>query len=671
MKRRTIDASKLRRPTKRSRITDSVNGSWLLYLRFFVVWLLIITVDFALEFRIEFLWPFWLLIKSSFDSFRYQGMALTLLFLCITLLSDVICFMFLPLHWLFFVASTYVWVQFVITTERGPCLATVALWLLFVYVEASVRLREIKSLPFNLDICRPFAAHCIGYPVVSLGYGFKSFVGYKVKNYKKTEVSHQNDFYQQLVSYALPIEVQSLYNEILIKKPLVNGINSKTDIDTIFSNDTRNKKNQKSNENDEKSSSSLSLHDLETISSIPSKDSNISSKRHLNHHDNYESGFVRVTKLSSNLKSNGDVSGNKQQRSSKHNKQPKAPAESDYELDISDSEESTSSSRLSHDNSPKSHRSATIDNLQNKLKEEQVSRRRSEQQVCQMECDMKKLRSDLHSVRQTESEFRTQVNSSLIAERYMKAELDQLKSDNENLQQKISSFNSNKSQDKSLISSLERKLKNERDNRAQLESQLKESKKKSTSESPSDLKLANHNACNARNNELEADLQRMQAKLDEANRKMEALKKVESNRKHNENDTEKIKKEFEILTNALNAMQGKNLHLENSLSSETRLKLDLFSALGDTRRQLEIAQDRMKEKCKEVEMLKGKIAEVMAVMPPQYHSSISSFGNGGGTGNGSAIPVSSQSESKSSFITKKSADPVVTSASFATTNGIA
>lgn len=53
-----------------------------------------------------------------------------------------------------------------------------------------------------------------------------------------------------------------------------------------------------------------------------------------------------------------------------------------------------------------------------------------------MECDMKKLRSDLHSVRQTESEFRTQVNSSLIAERYMKAELDQLKSDNENLLQK-------------------------------------------------------------------------------------------------------------------------------------------------------------------------------------------------------------------------------------------
>lgn len=46
----------------------------------------------------------------------------------------------------------------------------------------------------------------------------------------------------------------------------------------------------------------------------------------------------------------------------------------------------------------------------------------------------------------------------------------------------------------------------------------------------------------------------------------------------------------EILMSALSAMQEKNSHLENSLSAETRLKLDLFSALGDTKRQLEISQ---------------------------------------------------------------------------------
>ena len=43
---------------------------------------------------------------------------------------------------------------------------------------------------------------------------------------------------------------------------------------------------------------------------------------------------------------------------------------------------------------------------------------------------------------------------------------------------------------------------------------------------------------------------------------------------------------------ALSAMQEKTQHLENSLSAETRIKLDLFSALGDAKRQLEIAQGK-------------------------------------------------------------------------------
>jgi len=41
---------------------------------------------------------------------------------------------------------------------------------------------------------------------------------------------------------------------------------------------------------------------------------------------------------------------------------------------------------------------------------------------------------------------------------------------------------------------------------------------------------------------------------------------------------------------ALGAIQDKNAHLETSLSAETRLKLDLFSALGEAKRQIEIQQ---------------------------------------------------------------------------------
>lgn len=51
-----------------------------------------------------------------------------------------------------------------------------------------------------------------------------------------------------------------------------------------------------------------------------------------------------------------------------------------------------------------------------------------------------------------------------------------------------------------------------------------------------------------------------------------------------------VEKETDMLLSTLSAMQEKAQHLEYNLSAETRIKLDLFSALGDARRQLEIAQ---------------------------------------------------------------------------------
>jgi len=51
-------------------------------------------------------------------------------------------------------------------------------------------------------------------------------------------------------------------------------------------------------------------------------------------------------------------------------------------------------------------------------------------------------------------------------------------------------------------------------------------------------------------------------------------------------------RESEILLAALNALQDKTVHLENSLSAETRIKLDLFSALGEVKRQLEIRESK-------------------------------------------------------------------------------
>lgn len=46
----------------------------LLYVKFLLLWALVITADFLLEFRFEFLWPFWLLLRSVYDSFKYKGL---------------------------------------------------------------------------------------------------------------------------------------------------------------------------------------------------------------------------------------------------------------------------------------------------------------------------------------------------------------------------------------------------------------------------------------------------------------------------------------------------------------------------------------------------------------------------------------------------------------------
>jgi hypothetical protein len=73
-----------------------------------------------------------------------------------------------------------------------------------VYIEASFRLKDIKTI----DLCRPFAAHCIGYPMVTLGFGFKSYLSYKYRLKKQKEIQKTNDFYTQLIAKALPLELQ-------------------------------------------------------------------------------------------------------------------------------------------------------------------------------------------------------------------------------------------------------------------------------------------------------------------------------------------------------------------------------------------------------------------------------------------------------------------------------
>lgn len=117
-------------------------------MKFLILWAFVITADFMFMFRFEFLWPFWLLLRSVHDSFKYKGLvsklsiiclwitnlifiyllqAFSMLFVCIAVTSDLVCLFFIPVHWLLFAASTYVWVQYVWHTGKYKYLHTVAI----------------------------------------------------------------------------------------------------------------------------------------------------------------------------------------------------------------------------------------------------------------------------------------------------------------------------------------------------------------------------------------------------------------------------------------------------------------------------------------------------------------------------------------------------------------
>ena len=53
---------------------------------------------------------------------------------------------------------------------------------------------------------RPIAAHCIGYPLVSIGYCLKGYMAYLLRLRKQGEVENKNKFYYQLLHEALPPE---------------------------------------------------------------------------------------------------------------------------------------------------------------------------------------------------------------------------------------------------------------------------------------------------------------------------------------------------------------------------------------------------------------------------------------------------------------------------------
>ncbi|XP_018576568.1 macoilin isoform X2 [Anoplophora glabripennis] len=547
-------------------------NSTLLYLKFVILWALVILADFILEFRFEFLWPFYLLLRSVYDSFKYQGLAFSIFFVCIALTSDMLCFFFIPVHWLFFAASTYVWVQYVWHTDRGICAPTIILWILFVYLEAAVRLRDIKHMPGHLDLCRPFAAHCIGYPVVTLGFGFKSYVGYRMRQRKQQVVAKENQFYMQLMQQALPVETtppieqtEAPANAIVPAQPVQNN-------NKIHSN----RQSHEKNGHIPNGTIANGVHNTHGTKSHHRKSVD-KCKDHGDQHDHKHTERHIDKQKVSHSHSNGSAIGAGMEDTAPQEPEPKP--------------------------------------TRKREKKEQDKEREAAEYLQRLETDAKKLRTDLQSSRASEQELRLQVASLTTTEKVSKGELSAMQREIEELQQRLQSALSTKSLDKQSISNLERRLVEERRLRSNIESQLSQERKNRKEDARAAQVAAQQSsrgecteACKSRRRELEAELADMRSAKHWQEERLQALERENAAFVEQLRDTD-------ILMSALSAMQEKNSHLENSLSAENRIKLDLFSALGEAKRQLELKENANRAQEKEIEELKGKIAQVLAVMP--------------------------------------------------------
>ncbi|RWS02794.1 Macoilin-1-like protein, partial [Dinothrombium tinctorium] len=604
-----------------------------IYVKFLLVWALVLFADFILEFRFEYLWPFWLLLRSVYDSFKYQGLAFSVFFVFIALTSDMICFLFIPVHWLFFAASTYVWVQYVWHTERGICLPTISFWLLFVYIEASVRLKDIKSLPFHLDLCRPFAAHCIGYPVVTLGFGFKSYVSYKMRLRKQKEVAKENEFYIELLQKALP-------QESTPTTPVTNA--GETKETTVISNGHIAPNHNHNHINKKANDKSLALITVNSNSNVKLNSEYDAKKLTQNGIDKHELQYMEhqiIKRISSvndfdENNDNGECNNHKNTfksisislSSSKGT--PQTPPNTSVSASPQSKWNHTASNHVNSNCITNSIAGGSINNSASKKTKNMVTNNLAppkDEHILRLEADIKRLRADLQASLKAEVDLRGQITS-------IKAENLQLQQDNENLQTKLHNLVTARQQDKQNVTQLEKKLIEEKKIKVGLETQLvAERKAKKAEEAATARAVAIAAAtrgectesCKAKRRELENDLKQLKRELKLREEQLRQIdREAQSLRQYKDSvgDTE-------ILMSALSAMQDKNAQLENSLSAETRLKLDLFSALGDTKRQLEISQALLLQKDKEIDELKLKIAEVMAVMPPTSTSSFAGLDN--------------------------------------------
>ena len=155
------------------------------------------------------------------------------------------------------------------------------------------------------------------------------------------------------------------------------------------------------------------------------------------------------------------------------------------------------------------------------------------------------------------------------------------------LESRVNVLMSTRAGEKATLSSLERKLAEERKQKTEFQIKL-ETERKVKKEAATAEKTAQQNQTRSEVAKLEAEIKTLRSELERARDRCEtAEREAYQLRSYKE-----IHGDPEVLVNALKGVQEKNRQLECKLSDETKFKMDLFSALGEPKREISIRESK-------------------------------------------------------------------------------
>ncbi|XP_064404993.1 macoilin-like [Halichondria panicea] len=592
MRRRLLDCNRLKRlPMKRTRVPEPGPTNSYIHWKLLVGWLVIILLDTMADFRLELIYPAFMFARSVYDSYKYQGLVFSLLFMYLVVYCDLLWLSLLSGPMLFVAASSCVWFEIVRSFDHVYNWSFLTLWLLFVYVEVSYRFFTPPQHFFNVS--RPFAAHCIGYPVVTMSFLIKHQITHIIRQRQRKKVVEENSVYYGIIQKALPQEdIPDDQSSVSEDTPpsLTNGIHS----------------NGHLNKPSPKAATSTPPKQ-----SVRSQNSNTGKHRNSNNvktsHEtkplsNHKSPPENSNSPSGQVVANGDVgrpmsAGKVHLPSGKKQATVKAVPREEQPLTSPVQDKTTCKN--------------TVEILQTELKHERQARAEAEVTISRLELDIKKLRADLHASCLQEEETTSRVDQLLSSEKHHKQELQRFRAESDTLHNKLSKLSSNKHHDQSSIADLEKKLRAESGERVRVETELR------------DHKHATQNSWS------DEEVQELKCKLSSKDKDIDFLKK--DLRKH-EKMLEGARKDLNLKENALRSFNEERKQLKASLADETRVKIELFTALSEARRKYQGLMDECQRRDIEINRLRQNLAEVIAIIPVSsvaagYHPSSPSVGS--------------------------------------------